>query len=211
MKRLISLKKYSLYIVAGVIIAITISLFFLLGKGEGRTEPSVVKGKQEVQVKLEEKQEDAGNGSSSIVVEVKGAVRKPGVYTFRSEDRIEEAIRRAGGFTRKADTIEINQAAKLEDSMMIYVREKGEADKQPLSASTVTSSSSRDEKSQGVNVNQADAAELQTINGIGPAKAEAIIAYREENGEFQQIEDLRKISGFGEKTVERLKSQLIVK
>lgn len=54
-------------------------------------------------------------------------------------------------------------------------------------------------------------AELQTINGIGPAKAEAIITYREEHGEFQQIEDLRNISGFGEKTIERLKSELTVK
>lgn len=93
--------------------------------------------------------------------------------------------------------------------MMIYVRKKGEAEKETQTASADASSGV--EKSQGVNVNQADAAELQTINGIGPAKAEAIISYREEHGEFQQIEDLRNISGFGEKTIERLKSQLTVK
>nr|WP_283775124.1 helix-hairpin-helix domain-containing protein [Bacillus zhangzhouensis] len=188
-------------------ILITISFFFLAGKGENSAEPSVLKENKESPVALEEKQESAKSKPPPIVVEVKGAVRKPGVYTFRSEDRVEGAIKRAGGFTSKADTYEINQAAKLEDSMMIYVRKQGEAETQTSAAVAL----SGNEKSQGVNVNQADTAELQTINGIGPAKAEAIIAYREEHGEFEQIEDLRNISGFGEKTVERLKSQLTVK
>ncbi|MBD3860566.1 helix-hairpin-helix domain-containing protein [Bacillus sp. 28A-2] len=209
MKRLIPLKKYSLYIAIGIMIVITISFFFLAGKGGKNAEPGVLKENIESPVTLEEKEEGAESEPSSIVVEVKGAVRKPGVYTFRSEDRVEEAIKRAGGFTKKADTYEINQAAKLEDSMMIYVRKQGETERQTQSTAAVASS--RNEKSQSVNVNQADAAELQTINGIGPAKAEAIIAYREEHGDFQQIEDLRNISGFGEKTVERLKSQLTVK
>ncbi|MCC9087869.1 MULTISPECIES: helix-hairpin-helix domain-containing protein [Bacillus] len=207
MKRLILLKKYSLYIATGIMILITISFFFLAGKGENSAEPSVLKENKESPVALEEKQESAKSEPPPIVVEVKGAVRKPGVYTFRSEDRVEGAIKRAGGFTSKADTYEINQAAKLEDSMMIYVRKQGEAETQTSAAVAL----SGNEKSQGVNVNQADTAELKTINGIGPAKAEAIIAYREEHGEFEQIEDLRNISGFGEKTVERLKSQLTVK
>lgn len=205
MKRLISLKKYSLYIAAGLIVVIIFSFFFFTGKGEGSREPSVLKENKDIQVTLEDKQEKTEKEPSTIFVEVKGAVRKPGVYTFQSDARVEEAIQRAGGFTSKADSIEINQAAKLEDSMMIYVRKQGEAERETADASTGV------EKSEGVNVNQADAAELQTINGIGPAKAEAIITYREEHGEFQQIEDLRNISGFGEKTIERLKSQLTVK
>ncbi len=207
--RLIQFKKYSLYIIACFIITICIGLFLILRQGDNKTEPIIVKENKELQVQAETKQEETVNESTSIVVEVKGAVQKPGVYTFQSEDRIEEAIRRAGGFTRKADTIEINQAAKLEDSMMIYVPKQGESVRQPPVATAVTPSG--DQKSQSVNVNQADATELQTVNGIGPAKAEAIIAYREEHGEFQQIDDLRKISGFGEKTVERLKDQLTVK
>lgn len=205
MKRFISLKKYSLYIAAGLIVVIIFSFFFFTGRGEGSREPSVLKENKDIQVTLEDKQEKTEKEPSTIFVEVKGAVRKPGVYTFQSDARVEEAIQRAGGFTSKADSIEINQAAKLEDSMMIYVRKQGEAERETADASTGV------EKSEGVNVNQADAAELQTINGIGPAKAEAIITYREEHGEFQQIEDLRNISGFGEKTIERLKSQLTVK
>ncbi|WP_169056953.1 helix-hairpin-helix domain-containing protein [Bacillus pumilus] len=209
MKRFIPLKKYSLYIGAGLMGAIIITFFLLVGNKGGTREPSVLKGDQDEPVTLEDKQEKTDNESSSIFVEVKGAVKKPGVYTFQPDARVEEAIRRAGGFTSKADTIEINQAAKLEDSMMIYVRKQGEAerDTQTVGASVP----SGNEKSQGVNVNQADAAELQTINGIGPAKAEAIITYREEHGEFQQIEDLLNISGFGEKTIERLKNELTVK
>lgn len=188
---------------------IIITFFLLAGNKESTREPSVLKGDQDKQVTLEDKEEKTDNESSSIFVEVKGAVKKPGVYTFQSDARVEEAIRRAGGFTSKADTIEINQAAKLEDSMMIYVRKQGEAEREAQIA--VVDAPSGNEKSQGVNVNQADAAELQTINGIGPAKAEAIITYREEHGEFQQIEDLRNISGFGEKTIERLKNELTVK
>jgi len=208
LKQLISLKKYSFYLIAGIIIVV-ISFFFLAGKEKGGTGPSVLKEQHETQVTLEEKQESAEKDKTSIVVEVKGAVRKPGVYAFMAEDRVEEAIKRAGGFTSKADTVDINQAAKLEDSMMIYVRKQGEVDRQVQKAAADTSPGN--EQSQEVNVNQADAAKLQTINGIGPAKAEAIIAYREEHGEFQQIEDLRNISGFGEKTIERLKNQLTVK
>ncbi|MCM3147020.1 MULTISPECIES: helix-hairpin-helix domain-containing protein [Bacillus] len=209
MKRLIPLKKYSLYIGAGLMGAIIITFFLLAGNKGSTREPSVLKGDQDKQVTLENKQEKTDNESSSIFVEIKGAVKKPGVYTFQSDARVEEAIRRAGGFTSKADTIEINQAAKLEDSMMIYVRKQGEAEREAQTAGA--DAPSGNEKSQGVNVNQADAAELQTINGIGPAKAEAIITYREEHGEFQQIEDLRNISGFGEKTIERLKNELTVK
>ncbi|RAP25229.1 hypothetical protein C2W59_00191 [Bacillus pumilus] len=209
MKRLIPLKKYSLYIGAGLMGTIIITFFLLAGNKESTREPSVLKGDQDKQVTLEDKEEKTDNESSSIFVEVKGAVKKPGVYTFQSDARVEEAIRRAGGFTSKADTIEINQAAKLEDSMMIYVRKQGEAEREAQTAGV--DAPSGNEKSQGVNVNQADAAELQTINGIGPAKAEAIITYREEHGEFQQIEDLRNISGFGEKTIERLKNELTVK
>ncbi|GLF89796.1 competence protein CelA [Bacillus safensis] len=209
MKRLIPLKKYSLYIAAGLMVVIIFCFFVFAGKKGDSRELSVLKGTKDIQVTLDDKQEKREKEPSSIFVEIKGAVRKPGVYTFQSDARVEEAIQKAGGFTRKADTIEINQAAKLEDSMMIYVRNEGEAERQTQTSSADASSGI--EKEQGVNVNQADAAELQTINGIGPAKAEAIIAYREEHGEFLQIEDLRNISGFGEKTIERLKSQLTVK
>ncbi|WP_144532459.1 helix-hairpin-helix domain-containing protein [Bacillus pumilus] len=209
MKRFIPLKKYSLYIGAGLMVTIIILFFLFAGNKESVREPSVLKVDQDKQATLEDKQEKTDNDSSSIFVEVKGAVKKPGVYTFQSDARVEEAIRKAGGFTSKADTIEINQAAKLEDSMMIYVRKQGEAERQTQTAGA--SAPSDNEKSQSVNVNQADATELQTINGIGPAKAEAIITYREEHGEFQQIEDLRNISGFGEKTIERLKNELTVK
>ncbi|MER3126003.1 helix-hairpin-helix domain-containing protein [Bacillus pumilus] len=212
MKRFIPLKKYSLYITAGLMVVIIITLFFLFaGNRESGNERGELKGNKDIQVTLEDKQEKNDNDSSSIFVEVKGAVKKAGVYSFQSGARVEEAIRRAGGFTSKADALDINQAAKLEDSMMIYVRKQGEIERATQTQTAATDIPSDIEKSQAVNVNKADAAELQTINGIGPAKAEAIITYREEHGEFQQIEDLRNISGFGEKTIERLKSELTVK
>nr|MDF9458593.1 SLBB domain-containing protein [Bacillus pumilus] len=90
-----------------------------------------MKEDKDIQVTLEDKQEKTDNESSPIFVEVKGAVKKPGVYTFQFDARVEEAIRRAGGFTSKADTIEINQANKIRgqyDDLCPEAGRSGEAD-----------------------------------------------------------------------------------
>lgn len=149
-----------------------------------------------------------------VIVDVKGAVKHPGVYQFQQESRVEQAIEQAGGFTKSADQKQINLAAKLQDEMVIDVLTKGEASKKSTqtgnasSVATVTGTATSEQPL--VNLNTADEAALQTLSGIGPAKSQAIIAYRTENGPFQTIEDLKKISGFGEKTFERLKPAITV-
>ena len=149
----------------------------------------------------------------SIVVDVKGAVQHPGVYPFTTENRIIDAIQAAGGYSEKADTRFINHAQKLSDELVIYVPVIGEGIEQPatvvMSGGTTSTASSGQEET--VNINSATEAELTTLPGIGPSKAAAIIAYREENGQFASVEDLKNVSGIGDKTFEQLQQLIAVK
>lgn len=156
--------------------------------------------------------------STAVVVDVKGAVKKPGIYRMDQDARVMEAIEEAGGYTKSANSKLINHAAKLQDEMVIYIPRKGEKIPEQLGGATAigsamtkpaTSSGTNDPQVQ-VNLNTADETELQTLSGIGPAKSAAIISYRTETGPFQTIEDLKKVSGFGEKTFERLQPLITV-
>ena len=153
----------------------------------------------------------------TIIVDVKGAVLHPGVYSFTTENRIIDAIQAAGGYTKVADTRLINHAQKLSDELVIYVPQIGEEPEQMASIaasinnSATSSSSSNSANSDVVNINSASENELTTLPGIGPSKAAAIIAYREENGQFQTVDDLKNVSGIGDKTFERLQPLIAVK
>lgn len=144
-----------------------------------------------------------------VIVDVKGAVNNPGVYEAESEDRVIDMINMAGGLKESADKAKINFATRVEDEMVIYVPEIGEEMEQEGGMMTVMGGT--DQKDGKVNINTADDTELQTLTGIGPAKAAAIIDYREKNGPFKVIEDLKLISGIGEKSFEKLKEQIKVK
>ncbi|MEI4769481.1 helix-hairpin-helix domain-containing protein [Psychrobacillus sp. FJAT-51614] len=138
-----------------------------------------------------------------IVVEVKGAVSRPGVYELDSGDRVLKAIELAGGYLPTSVTKGINHAQKVEDEMVIYVPVEGE-EVDPLQ-------SSLKESSNLVNINTADVPLLSTLPGIGPAKAEAIITYRNEQGIFKETADLMKVTGIGTKTFEKLESLITIK
>lgn len=145
-----------------------------------------------------------------LVVDVKGAVVRPGVYTLEEGDRLIDAIDAAGGYLAEADTRLVNHALKLTDELLIYIPVEGE---EPLADTLVvqavgTTTANGEGK---VNLNTASESELMTLSGIGPAKASAIIQYREEQGLFQKPEDLMKISGIGQKTFEKLESAITVK
>ncbi len=148
-----------------------------------------------------------------IMVDVKGAVQHPGVYELTTEERVIDAIERAGGYKEDAQTIGINHAQKLQDEMVIYIPVIGEdaENTSPTVQVVSTPDTSSDSSNDQVNLNNADEAALTTLPGIGASKAQAIIAYREENGPFQNIEDLKNISGIGDKTFEKLKEYIVVK
>ena len=144
-----------------------------------------------------------------IYVDIKGAVKVPGIYQLKNQQRIWDALALAGGVSEEADTTQVNYAQKVKDQMIIYVPKKGES--VPQSLETLQESALAQQNQEGkINLNTATEAELQTISGIGAKKAQEIIRFRDEQGPFKTVEELKNVPGIGEKTVERLKDMLTV-
>ena len=116
-----------------------------------------------------------------IVVDVKGAVRHPGVYSMQEGDRLIDAINAAGGYLPDADSRMLNHAMKLADEFVIYVPIEGEEVTRYRTFTPITGTSAQQDDGK-VNINTADEKELMTIPGIGPSKAAAIIQYRTDHG-----------------------------
>ncbi|MCK8607322.1 ComEA family DNA-binding protein [Apilactobacillus ozensis] len=139
--------------------------------------------------------------SNVVYVDIKGQVKKPGVYKLSATLRVDDAIRLAGGFTKDANRNNVNLAQKLTDQMVILVED--EDDSRVSSNSNIAGKSS-----DKININTADANQLTSISGIGDKKANKIIDYRNQNGLFSSLDDLKNVDGFGDKTVEKLKEYL---
>ncbi|OJG69072.1 comEA protein [Enterococcus moraviensis] len=135
-------------------------------------------------------------------------MEKPGIYEGHLQMRVWDVVMLAGGVKDDADTKQVNFAERIKDQMVIYVPKVGE-EVQHNEKSTDSQISQSDTVDK-VNLNQATETELQTLSGVGQKKAQEIIRYREENGGFKSIDDLKNISGFGEKTVEKLKEFITV-
>lgn len=140
-------------------------------------------------------------------VHIKGAVAKPGVYPVKATTRWVDVVALAGGLTPGADVSQVNLAQVAVDQESLYIPKAGETP--PVSAPPQgPAGSTTGAASAGsgplVNLNTATASELQTLSGIGPKKAADIIAYREQNGGFKSVEDLKNVSGIGDKTFEKL-------
>lgn len=137
-----------------------------------------------------------------IFVHICGQIQKPGVYKLESDARIADAIKAAGGLTKKAAADFVNQAELLVDGIQIYIPSKKEMkEKQSIKEGLQNSSYMCNENSEStgkVNLNLATKEELMSLPGIGEAKANSIITYREEHGNFQSIEDIKNISGIKE-------------
>ncbi|KGR78563.1 hypothetical protein CD29_10985 [Ureibacillus manganicus DSM 26584] len=146
----------------------------------------------------------------NVIVDIKGEVKYPGVYELTSDKRVIDVIELAGGYTDDADSKGINHAQRLQDEMVIYIPKTGDSlnDEQTDTFITVPTTFTA---SNLININLANESDLLTLPGIGPSKAQAIITYRDENGRFQSIEDLKKVSGIGDKTFEKLKEFITIK
>lgn len=146
----------------------------------------------------------AADGSSSpaveIVVHVSGAVRSPGIYAFRPGARVADAIAAAGGARSAADLAALNLAAFLVDGTQVNVPGRGRTARQVPADPTPGP----------INVNSADALLLETVPGIGPATAAAIIRWREEHGLFDSVDRLIEVPGIGPATLESMRPYLAV-
>lgn len=202
------IKENKIYIIAGM----SAILFFLYSSFGNETELTemnegttfmVASEETDLEEKGETKVEEK---EITMMADIKGAVVNPGVYQIEEGGRVIDLIELAGGLGQDADTAAINFALHVHDEMAVYVPRIGEEVNAVLPAQSVA------EAGKGtVNLNSAQSSELQTLPGIGPAKADAIIEHRETNGPFKRIEDLKDISGIGDKTFEKLKDLISVK
>ncbi|WP_342602347.1 helix-hairpin-helix domain-containing protein [Peribacillus sp. FSL E2-0159] len=208
----ISKKKMAMITVAVAFVAA--GIYFFLQQGDNPADPEDIFSIAAKEAEIEQSENQTNTEPVIIKVDVKGAVKSPGIFTAQAGDRVIDLISAAGSFTDKADKDKVNFAQIVEDQMVIYVPEIGEEDKGYLENMQVGSSG--DAVSGGtsgglVNLNTATQEDLETLTGIGPSKANAILEYRETVGKFKEVDELKKVTGIGDKTFERLRDSISVK
>ncbi|MGX7245224.1 helix-hairpin-helix domain-containing protein [Enterococcus quebecensis] len=199
------LHKYKQYLIIGAVVVVALVIIVILVLGKSTTdmlqdEELVIPSASSSQLPETE------SISRQIYVDIKGAVEKPGMYEGTANMRVWDAVMLAGGVSEEADTKQVNFSERIIDQMVIYVPKLGEIIQNPEKNDDSIEKQNDDTKK--INLNQASETELQTLPGVGQKKAQEIIRFREENGGFKTIEDLKNISGFGEKTFEKLKDSI---
>lgn len=206
LKEFIENKKNKIKIVAVPVLVIAAVLFFWLNSSSD--EIKIDEGNSSAIEEDGISQQEVNSTQSHLYVDIGGEVMKPGVYEVSDGTRLFEVIDKAGGLTEDADIDGINRAETVQDGQKIMIGRHGEnpdENRDNYSANNVTDSGEGK-----VNINTADAAALQTIPGIGPSKADRIIEYRESEGKFNEIDDIKNISGIGNKTFESIKEYITV-
>lgn len=147
-------------------------------------------------------------GTKMIVVEIKGEVVNPDVYEISEGSIIRDLITKAGGLTNEANIDKINRADKLRDNQLIVIPNKNELSNANTNINVSKEGNTAEEGI--ININTASLEELQKINGVGEVKAKSIINYREKNGGFKSIDEMKNIEGIGDKTFEKMKDQITI-
>ncbi|HEX7594116.1 MAG TPA: helix-hairpin-helix domain-containing protein [Anaerolineae bacterium] len=149
---------------------------------------------------------------ASVIIDVRGAVAQPGVYTLSAGSRLQDALTQAGGVLPNAETRNLNLARRLNDGEQIYVPQAGEVTvAAPTTPGKGAPASAATKTPLGIiNLNTATLEELDVLPGIGPAIAQRIIDYRNQNGAFKQIDDLKKVRGIGDALFSQIKDMVTV-
>lgn len=187
------------------LVAIIGTLLFLVfwktNQSVERTPITMNVQEKEIEKKGKPKISDTKEQKRTIIIDVKGAVNKEGVYEMKEGDRVKDAVQKAGGFLSEVDMKKVNLAQIVQDQMLLYIPSKNESEQ------GMFTSSKEDGK---IRINTAAKEQLEKITGVGSRKAESILKYREEHGPFQKIEDLLEIDGIGAKSLEKIKDQIII-
>jgi competence protein ComEA len=190
--------------VAGAVVMLVLGLSQL--RGAGGEETVAASQGEDATIAVDED----GGGDGRLVIHVAGAVRQPGVYRLRSGARVDDAVQRAGGPTRRAALGGLNLAAELEDGRQVLVPERarrgGGAAAAP--AAGVTAAAPAPAPGQPINLNTATLEQLDTLSGIGPLTAQKILDFREERGGFGSVEELGEIPGIGDKRLASLREEV---
>lgn len=196
-------KKIIVYILIGIVVVIAgiklIDIYYQNNNNEEITIQNVLTTEDEPE-KIE---------NETIKVYVTGEVKNQGVIELEQGSRIVDAIEKAGGQTEEANLKNVNLAYELEDGQKIYIPNKSEENTNEITDDGVTEIDSKENDT--ININKADEKELQELNGIGESLASSIIKYREDNGKFKNIEDLKNVPGIGESKFSNIKEKIKVK
>ena len=216
------LKKYRYIILSGLLIIV----FLFFNKNSDEIELT-----SDLSLEIKEEVTEEIPKEEKIKVDIKGAVKNPGVYEINSNGRVADAIEISGGLTNDADTSIINLSKNLTDEMVIIIYTKEEVEEMLKGTTSIkyiekecicpkiendacidnvidNKPDTNTSNEQKVSLNSATIDELMQLPGIGEVKAKAIIAYREENGGFKSIEELLEVNGIGESTFNKIKDQL---
>lgn len=218
------LKKYWKYLLTLILV---LFLFAIIGYFKEKND--------EISTKSIKKLSNVSKKTSNLktlFVDVKGAVNAPGVYELEDGKRVIDAINLAGGFSDKADTINVNLSKRLTDEMFIVIYTKQEIYNYKKSNETsnincasfecvcpdvkndacieknLKAENNKKKANNKVSINNATKEDLMSLTGIGESKANAIINYRNENGLFKQIEDIKNVSGIGDSVFEKIKNNI---
>jgi len=198
--------------VIGVILVISLIIYFIDKGGE----EEYIEINNEIANLTEEDMEEEIEEYDEIILHIVGAVKNPGIVRIKEGSRIVDVIEAAGGITEDADVSKINLAYIVEDGQKIFI--PSITDEITEETEYVTSESGDNiivDNNEGenimVNINKATQTELETLPGIGPAMALRIIEHREENGKFENIEDIKNVKGIGDAKFENIKNNICVK
>jgi competence protein ComEA len=205
----ISRPQLALYAVIAVVIGLIGARFLAHGGGSSSTASGAAatagtgSGSGRAETRAISVGASAGQPS---VVDVTGAVRRPGVFRLRAGARVQDAVRRAGGVTPHADLSAVNLAAKVSDGAQILVPERGQATAVGPSGGATSAAT----PAQPVNLNTATAEQLDALDGVGPSTAQKIVLYRQQHGGFGSVTELDRIPGIGAKKVAALRLKVRV-
>ena len=216
-----------LYPITIVLVILTIIGILITKRNLNNNKYSGIDKKNEIVEVNVEKINDLEEKQKKYNVDIKGAIKKPGVYQLDSNLTVNDVIKIAGGLTENADTSIINLAKKITDEMVIIIYTKEEVKKSNIVDTVIkvvekectcpniqndgclnteiTENITNKDNSKLININTATLEELQSINGIGEGKAKSIIEYRKNNGNFKNIEEIKNVEGIGDKLYETIK------
>ena len=219
-----SLSQKRLIIIVGIIVTIGIIYFIYNNLGTDNSDQldeNILIQSNNINAVANTDNEET---EEKIVIHITGAVKTPGIVKLNDGSRIEDAIEAAGGLTEDADISNVNLAYVLDDGTKIKIPslsdynigdvediitdESGEGIIEEVDSAT---SSNSKNSSGNININKATEAELDTLPGIGPSLASKIIEYREQNGKFSSIEDIKNVNGIGDSKFEDIKDLISVK
>lgn len=218
--------KKIILILFGISLILSSVIFILYKNNQSKTEEVVDIFKEEISEEkeyqeLEQKEELQKEELKTVIVDIKGMIKKPGVYEVGSTSRVNDVITLAGGLKKGADTTLINLAKLVEDEMTIIIPSSKEIEEKykeevcicncpEITNDACIEEFPTEEEKILVNINTASKEELTKVPGIGESKADSIIKHRKEHGDFKSTQEIKTVSGIGESLFEKIKDYITV-